>query len=448
MTLTGADRLADLRAVVAVLEDPASLAHVSVDRSGEGAGGAIAVVRARSVDDVRATLAWASATGTPVVARGAGSALTGAASASPGAVVLDLAGLDRIVEIRPVNGVAVVQPGVVVADLDAAAAAHGLRYAPDPGSVGIATIGGTVATNAGGLRGAKYGVTRDAVLALDVVLADGRLVHLGRDTLKGVAGYDLVGLIVGSEGTLGVVVGVTVRLLPVPVATATATAVFATVREAAAAVVRITASGARPAVLELLDAATLRAIDAVDGTDLASGVGALLLVQTDGHGAAAELADAVAALQPTALEVRTASDDGEADRLLAVRRGALPAIERLGPVLIEDIAVPLSRLADAVSGVERIAAETGVPVFVFAHAGDGNLHPIVLATDRARAADAADRIFGLALELGGTITGEHGVGSLKRHWLEREVGADVLELQRRVKAVFDPQGILNPGKAL
>lgn len=449
MTLLGVDPFADLRdADLDLRTDDEALAAVLTDRSGTHDGPAVAIVRARSVADVQVVLAWADRTGTPIVARGGGSALTGASSASRGAVVLDLAGLDRILEIRPVDGIARVEPGVVLADLDAAAALHGLRYAPDPGSVRLATVGGSIATNAGGIHGAKYGVTRDAVLALDIVLADGRLIHVGRNTVKGVAGYDLVGLFTGSEGTLGVVVGATLRLLPAPVATATATATFTSVGAAADAVARIAATGARPAVLELLDGATLSAIQVLRGGRPADGSGALLLVQTDGHGATVELAAVVDALRPTALHIEIAEDADEADRLIATRRDALPAIERNGPVLIEDIAVPVSRLAEAVRRVERIAAETGVPIFVFAHAGDGNVHPIVLALDRERAERAAERIFGLALELGGTITGEHGVGALKRRWLERELSTDVLDLQHRIKSILDPRGVLNPGRAL
>ncbi len=420
--------------------------EVRADRSGVRGGTPIAVVRATSVEDVQETLRWASATGRPVVTRGGGSALTGAASSVAGSIVLDLAALDRIVAIRPDDGVAVVEPGVITADLDRAAAEHGLLYAPDPGSVGISTIGGNIATNAGGLRGAKYGVTRDAVLALDVVLADGSLIRLGRETLKGVAGLDLVSLVVGSEGTLGVVVGATVRLLPRPVATATAVARFESLAAAADAVAAIRAARIRPAVLELLDAATLDAIDAAQGTSLAAG--ALLLAQTDGFGASLELEALARAVAPLASSIETTDDPVETERLLLARRSALPSIELQGPVLIEDIAVPPSRLADAVRAVGDIGRETGVPTFVFAHAGDGNVHPILLAHDLPAAEAAAARIFALALELGGTVTGEHGIGLLKRRWLAQELGPDVLELQHRVRDLFDPAGVLNPGKAL
>lgn len=436
--------------------DAVSLRSVTSDRSGwPGAAEPRGVVRARDIDDVRELLAWAHATATAVIARGAGSGLAGGSAGIDGAVVLDLSGLDRILAIDPDEQLARVQPGVITADLDAAAAAAGLMYAPDPGSVGISTIGGNIATNAGGLRGAKYGVTRDHVLALDVVLADGTLVHVGRDTINGVTGYDLVGLFTGSEGTLGVIVGATLRLLPRPVRTATLAAYFADVETAARAVTAVTRSGARPAVLEIVDGSTLAAIDAGEGTALRSLGEALLLIQTDGFGAEEELQVVWTALGPFATLIETATDAAASDRLLFARRRALPALERLGRPLIEDIAVPRSRLAEAVRRIRSIADEERVRVFVFGHAGDGNLHPIIV-TDPAPAGApippaaqrAADRIFALALELGGTITAEHGVGRLKREWAARELGPDVHALQSRLRTLFDPHGILNPGSSL
>ncbi|MFI5911908.1 FAD-binding oxidoreductase [Dactylosporangium sp. NPDC051541] len=405
------------------------------------------VVWARTVAEVQRTLAAASRSGTPVVTRGAGTGLVGGADAGPGTIVLDLSRMNRVLGIDPVDGVARVEPGVVTAALDRAAAAHGLMYAPDPGSVTTCTIGGNVATNAGGLRGAKYGVTRDSLLALDVVLADGTLLHAGHDTVKGVVGLDLVGLIAGSEGTLGVVVGATVRLLPRPLRTATAVAYFATAVEAAAASAALATAGVRPAVLEFLDGKTLRAIDGLRGTGHADRGDALLLVQTDGFGAEEELEVAAAVLARSAQEVTTATDPAAAAELFAARRDALPAIEAKGPVLIEDIAVPRSRLAEAVAGVAAIAAATGADVYVFAHAGDGNLHPII-RSGPGDATRAAEEIFALALKLGGTVSAEHGVGLVKRPWLERELGPGALDLQRRIKRLFDPAGILNPGKAI
>lgn len=430
--------------------EPAELARASVDRSGAVPDGLpLAVVHATSADDVVRTVSYAAGHGIPVVPRGAGSGVSGGALAGTGTIVLDLSRLNRILEIRPDDGVAVVEPGVITADLDAAAAEHGLRYAPDPASAAFSTIGGNIATNAGGLRCVKYGVTRDSVLALDVVTGDGRRLRTGHTTLKGVTGYDLTSLLVGSEGTLGVVIGATVKLLPIPRATATATAYFPDARTAVEAVTRLRRNGLRPSTIEFLDHATLTAIDDAHGGDLSTRGKAFLLVRTDGYGAEEEMAAVVEALKTTATLVETSGDAAAAERLLATRRQALPSIERLGRVLIEDIVVPTTRLADAVTAIERIVRDTGVRIFTFAHAGDGNLHPIVLVEDDGPpVGDAVDALFALALELGGTLTGEHGVGVLKREWLAAELGETSLDLQRRIKAVFDPAGVLNPGKAI
>ncbi|WP_240675568.1 FAD-binding oxidoreductase [Cellulomonas endophytica] len=439
-------------AVASVRTDATARDAARTDRSGWSAGGAPdAVVRATSVDDVVATLRWAHAHRVPVVPRGAGSGLAGGAAAGPGQVVLDVSGLDRVLAVRPEDGVAVVEPGVVTADLDRAARAHGLRYAPDPGSVELSTIGGNIATNAGGLRCVKYGVTRDAVLALDVVLADGSLLRTGAATLKGVTGYDLTSLFVGSEGTLGVVVRATLRLTPVPVATATVVASFAEVGDAAAAATAVTAAGVRPSTLELLDAATLAAVDAAQGTDLGARGGALLLVQTDGFAAAAEAEVVAGVLGATATHLERTADPERGAALVAARRLALPSIERHGTVLIEDVAVPRSALADAVRGIAAVSARTGVRVFTLAHAGDGNLHPVVLTDDGVvtpRVQRTLDAIVALALDLGGTLTGEHGVGALKRPWLDDELDPVARAAHRAVKAALDPLGLLNPGKAI
>jgi glycolate oxidase len=423
----------------------------SLDRSGlRPVGRPAEIVVARDVADVQETVRRAAASGVPLITRGAGSGLAGGAVAGEGAIVLDLSQLNRIRAIDPVDGTAEVEAGVITADLDAAARDHGLMYAPDPGSVGISTIGGNIATNAGGLRGAKYGVTRDAVLAVDVVLADGSLVRLGRPTIKGVTGYDLAGLVVGSEGTLGIVVSARVRLLPAPRRLATASASFASLEDAAHAVAAIAVSGARPAVLEILDGATLAAIDAAEGTDLRARGEALLLAQTDGFGAAEEMSVVIDAIAPTAAHHEWTEDAERAADLLNARRRALPALERIGRPLIEDIAVPRSRLAEAISGIRVIADRHAVPIFVFGHAGDGNLHPIIVVEHGGgelpeAAVRAADDIFALALSLGGTVTAEHGVGRLKRAWARRELGDDVVRLHDEIKRVFDPLGILNPG---
>ncbi|WP_306207605.1 FAD-binding oxidoreductase [Actinoplanes sp. RD1] len=413
------------------------------DRSGwSPPGEPAAVVFPAGPAEVQAVLGAAHAAGTPVVPRGAGTSMTGAATAGAGTVVLDLSRMNRILAIDPVDGVAVAEPGVITADLDRAAAEHGLGYAPDPASFEISTIGGNIATNAGGLRCAKYGVTRDSVLGLDVVLADGRRISTGTATVKGVAGYDLTGLFVGSEGTLGVIVGATLRLRVIPPARATVAASFPDAGAAAAACATLPV---QPVLAELLDAATIAAIDAATGATLAARGGALLIVQTDGAGEG-ELVAAALAPAATSVEVSTTGTD-----LLAARRQALPAIERLGRPLIEDIAVPRSRVAEAITGITAIAEAHGVRICTLAHAGDGNVHPIIV-TDPAEpgippaAAAAADAIFELALKLGGTITGEHGVGTLKREWLAAELGPVQHALQRGLKDLFDPRGILNPGK--
>jgi glycolate oxidase len=421
----------------------------SNDRSGWAPEGEpLAVVRATSVAEVEAVLAWATEHRVAVVPRGAGSGLAGGAAAGEQSLILDLSGLNRIIAIDPVNQLAVVEPGVITADLDRAAGVHGLRYAPDPGSVEISTIGGNIATNAGGLRGAKYGVTRDAVLALDVVLADGTLLSTGRQTLKGVAGYDLTSLFVGSEGTLAVVVGATVRLHPIPVSTVTVSAYFGDVAAAAAAVTELSAARIQPSVLELVDGATLLAIDAAQSTNYADEGGAWLLLQTDGYGARDEAEAAVAVLESRATSVAWADDPADAALLTAARRLALPSIEALGRVLIEDITVPRSRFGEAIDRVAQISQHRGVPIFVFGHAADGNLHPIIVVNDEKDAAIAAGDIFALALELGGTLTGEHGIGALKRDWIRREVGGVSHDLQLSIKTLLDPAGILNPGKAI
>ncbi|MCU1662206.1 MAG: hypothetical protein JWR58_2271 [Pseudonocardia sp.] len=434
-------------------DDAAVLATHRLDRSGFDPGGRPrAVAFAESVDDVAEVLRAANADGIPVVVRGAGTGLSGGAVATEGSVVLDLSRMDRILELSAADELAVVEAGVVTARLDRAAGMHGLRYAPDPASAAISTIGGNIATNAGGLRCAKYGVTRDSVLGLDIILADGRRISTGRRTVKGVAGYDLTGLFVGSEGTLGVIVGATLRLRPDPVRTATLSAFFADFAAAAAAAAAITAARLQPAVAELLDTACLDAIDAADGSALRSRGAAFLLVQTDGWGADAEMEAVRGVVGPHATVLDVTTDPAEAETLLATRRSALPALERRGRVLIEDVAVPRSRLAEAVAAIEEIAERSGTRIATMAHAGDGNLHPI-LVLDRGHEIDehvwaTAGEVFTTALRLGGTLTGEHGVGLLKRRWLADELGPDVVALQHDLKAVLDPRSILNPGKKL
>lgn len=411
------------------------------------------VVQATSVDEVVQTMRLASANRVPIVTRGAGTGLAGGSSATAGEVVLDLSRMNRILRIDPVEQLAVVEPGVLNAEMNAAAAEHGLFYAPDPASTAICSIGGNIATNAGGMKCAKYGVTRESVLALKVVLADGRILRTGRETIKGVTGYDLNALMIGSEGTLGVVVEATLRLRPLPAATATVVAFFATIEDAAQAASAVIASRIQPSLLELMDGQTLEAVDAALGTDYRSRGGAFLLAQTDGFGAHLEQDVLIEAIKPFASSYKVAADEEHANSLITARREAIPSLERLGRVSIGDIGVPRGRLAEAVTGLEEISRQTGVRIFTIAHASDGNLHPMIVLDPGQSVTEGPPKValgemFHLAAGLGGTLTGEHGVGVLKRDWLQEELGDISLDVQRSIKAALDPLGILNPGKAI
>lgn len=429
----------------------ASLEAARADKSGHASTGRpLAVVHARSVQDVQATLRVASATGTPVVTRGAGTGLAGGANAGPGEIALSVRAMDRILEVRPDDLLAVVEPGILNADLNRALAEHGLWWAPDPASRDISTVGGNIATGAGGLLCAKYGVVRDAVLGVDLVLADGRLLHLGHRTVKGVTGLDLTSLVIGSEGILGVVVAATLklrRLVPGEVCTIAAT--FTDVGTAASACSAVTAAGLQPAIMELLDAAALTAIHELLGLASPTPGAAHVTIQTDGAAAAADAAAITAVLEAAGGTVALSTDREEGDRLLAIRRSVHPAMARLGTTLIEDVSVPRSQLATMFARIADIERRYGLVIPTVAHAGDGNLHPnfIFDGPDVPAAIwEAADELFRAALDLGGTLTGEHGIGVLKRRWLADELGDDQWELQRQIARVFDPQGILNPGK--
>ncbi len=434
--------------------DPQARAAVATDRSGYvPATLPDGVVRAESADDVIEALRLAHAHNVPVVPRGAGTGLAAGASAHAGEIVVDVSGMDRILEIDPVEMIAVVQPGVLNAEVNAAAAEHGLFYAPDPASTAICSIGGNIATNAGGMWCAKYGVTRESVLGLTVVLADGRVVRTGRRTIKGVTGYDLNALFIGSEGTLGIVVEATLRLRPRPVRTETLAAYFDDIEAAGLAASAITAARIQPSILELMDGPTLGAVDRAEGTHHRELGGAFLLAQTDGYGAHLELDEIARAIEPYASSVHRAGSAEEAEALVKARRDAIPSLEKLGRVSIGDIAVPRNRLAEAFTGLEEISARTGVPIFSVAHAADGNLHPMIVVDQdtsitEGPAKEALGDMFHLAQGLGGTLTGEHGVGLLKRQWVEEEVGEISRSLQGAIKAAFDPTGILNPGKAI
>jgi glycolate oxidase len=448
-----ADVLALLREVLgdSVSTEPADLEDARSDRSGHVSPEApLAVVRARSIEDVQAVMRIATQTNTPVVTRGAGTGLAGGAIASAGEIVLTTLAMDRILEVSVDDELAVVQPGIINAELNAQLEPYGLWFAPDPASRAISTVGGNIATNAGGLLCAKYGVTREAVLGLKVVLADGRLLELGHRTVKGVTGLDFTALMIGSEGTLGVIVEATVKLRRTVIGvTAVISASFATVDDAARAASVITSSGLHPAIMELVGESAMAGIAGHLGIPHPGG--SQLIIQFDGPGAEVEAQAWLAITTSLGGVAVLSTDPAESERLFAVRRAFHPAMSELGTVLIEDVCVPRSALPAMFAAIGDIETRYGISIPTVAHAGDGNLHPnFIVDKDADGVPDAiwsaADELFLAALRLGGTLTGEHGIGILKRRWLRDELGDDQLDLQRRVKAVFDPRGLLNPGK--
>ena len=453
MTLSTLEIAALLRDTVGeiVSVSEGDLTAARADKSGHVSESAPwAVVTPRTIAEVQAVMRFASEHGIPVVTRGAGTGLAGGAIASDGEIVLSTLGLNEIAEISTVDELAVVGAGVINGDLNDALHSLGYFFAPDPASRAISTVGGNIATNAGGLLCAKYGVTRDAVMGLTVILADGSLLELGRRTVKGVTGLDLTALMVGSEGTLGVIVEATVRIRPLPQgAVSTVGAHFASTDAAARAASAITASGVRPAIMELLDPHAMRSITRWLGQTESSR--AFLLVQTDGPGAAHEAQAVMDIIATLGGEAELTRDDESREKLLTLRRSFHSAMAASGTVLIEDVCVPRSALPAMFSEIDHIAARFDVTIATVAHAGDGNLHPnfVFEGTHVPESVwDAAQELFLAALRLGGTLTGEHGVGILKRRWIERELGSAQLNLQRDIAKVFDPHGILNPGKML
>ena len=436
-----------------VQTDPEILESFSRDRAPLApAGTPLALVRARSVDDVVRTLRFAHERRIPVVTRAAGSGLAGGANAIDGCIVLSVAALDKIVRIDEGARLAVVEPGVINATLASEVAARGLYYAPDPSSRDISTIGGNIATNAGGACCLKYGVTGDHVAALKVVLADGTLIKTGALTRKNVAGLDLTRLIVGSEGTLGVIVEATVRLIPAPRPPHTLVAFFDTLEHAGEAIVAVDRAAA-PSLLEVMDRTTVNAVEDLVRMDLDRSAAAMVVVQNDSPAAATAIAAAEALCTKIgAKSILTTEDPEEGRLLLQARRMAVPALERKGMTLLDDVSVPKLAVPEMMARVARIAERLGVVIGTFGHAGDGNLHPTIVfdgqdARDEAKARSAFDAILKDAIDLGGSITGEHGIGSLKPSFLSGMIGEAELALMRRVKASFDPHGILNPGKA-
>ena len=391
-----------------------------------------------------------------VVPRGAGSGLSGGSAGVESALTVALTRMNAILEIDRDNLVAVVQPGVINAALKEAVAKDGLFYAPDPASYEFCSIGGNIGTNAGGLCCVKYGVTRDAVLGLEVVLADGRVIRTGGRTIKDVAGYSLTHLFVGSQGTLGIVTEATLRLRPAPPPKQTLLAFFPTVESAGDAVARMTRAGVEPCTLELMDRVTIAAVDDWHNLGLDRSAAALLMVESDrpGDAADAELAAAEACCTDAgAASAIRATSQMEADGLRQVRRLAFRALERMGVARMEDVGVPRARLPELLAAIERVAAAHDVRCGTFGHAGDGNLHPTFVwdrgddaAENRAHA--ACEELYRVAIALGGTVTGEHGIGAARRAFLVEQVGTDAVDVMRSIKAALDPLGILNPGKVL
>lgn len=449
-----ADRLVSRLGPDRVIVDPDAMTAYRFDRSAMSAAGApAAVVRARSVDDVVAVLQLATATTTAVVTRGAGTGLAGGANALDGCIVLSTAAMDDITDIDVAQRTATAQCGVLNADLAAAAAAKGLWYPPDPASRAISTIGGNVATNAGGSCCVKYGVTGDHVAALKAVLADGTIINTGARTRKNVAGFDLTRLLCGSEGSLAVIVEATVRLRRAPRPAATLVAFFASLDACGQAVVDIE-HVADPSLVELMDRTTIAAVEAVTSMDLDLEAAALLLVQSDAANAADEIDwCSQACTRAGATYVAQTADPAEGEQLLAARRAAYPALERLGATLLDDIGVPKPAIPALLARLEAISSHRSVVIGTFGHAGDGNFHPTIVfdassAQSLVAARAAFDDMVQAGLELGGTISGEHGVGGLKVDYLEQMVGSAELALMGRIKTAFDPLGILNPGRGI
>ncbi|MDT5259955.1 MAG: glycolate oxidase [Mycobacterium sp.] len=438
-----------------VVTDPTVTEGYRQDRAFDpSAGKPLAVVRPRRTEQVQTVLRWATAHRVPVVPRGAGSGLSGGATALDNGIVLSTEKM-RDISVDPVTRTAVCQPGLFNAEVKKAAAEHGLWYPPDPSSFEICSIGGNIATNAGGLCCVKYGVTTDYVLGMQVVLADGTAVRLGGPRLKDVAGLSLTKLFVGSEGTLGVITEVTLRLLPAQNASSVVVASFASVEAAVDAVLGVVAR-LRPSMLEFMDSVAINAVEDTLRMDLDRGAAAMLVAGSDERGrASGEDAEVIAALfaENGATEVFSTDDPDEGEAFVAARRFCIPAVEAKGSLLLEDVGVPLPALGKLVTGISRIAAERDLMISVIAHAGDGNTHPLIVydpadAAMTERAHVAFGEIMDLAVGLGGTITGEHGVGRLKRPWLDGYLGPEAMDLNRRIKRALDPDGILNPGAAI
>lgn len=413
------------------------------------------VVFAESSDHVAGVLKLANAHRLPVVTRGSGTGLSGGSLPVDHCIVLCTVRMDRILEVDEANLTLFCEPGVTTTDVARAAEQVGLFYPPDPGSMKISTIGGNVAENSGGLRGLKYGVTRNYVMGLEVILPDGEVMWMGNKCVKDVAGYSLKDLFIGSEGTLGVITKILLRLIPKPAAKKTMVATFGKMDAAAQTVSDIIASKIIPCTLEFLDRTTIHCVEDFAKIGLPLDCDALLLMETDGHPAVVE--DEAARMEEIARkngcgEIRIAADDAEAEKLASARRSAFSALARLAPTtILEDATVPRDQLAHMVRFVEAIAKKYQLKVGTFGHMGDGNLHPTFLTDEKnvdemGRVHQAFKEIFEETIRVGGTITGEHGIGVAKKEFLPMFAGDAQMRVMKALRKVLDPHGILNPGK--
>ena len=413
------------------------------------------VVFAVSTDEVSAVLKLANDSGTPVVTRGSGTGLSGGSVPSGDCIVLCTVKMEKILEVDSANLTMTAEPGVTTIQIAEAAEKAGLFYPPDPGSMKISTIGGNVAENSGGLRGLKYGVTRNYVMGMEVVLPDGEVMWLGNKCVKDVAGFSLKDVMIGSEGALGVITKVLLKLIPKPAAKKTMVATFDAMDAAAQTVSDIIAAQIIPCTLEFLDRTTIHCVEDFAKVGLPLDCEALLLMETDGHPAA--VAEEAAKMEELAKangakEVRVAKDDAEATQLATARRSAFSALARLAPtIILEDATVPRSELAHMIRFVAEVAKKHELKIGTFGHMGDGNLHPTFLTDERntdemRRVHEAFTEIFDEAIRLGGTITGEHGIGLAKKEFLPKFAGAAQMRVMRELRKALDPKGILNPGK--
>jgi glycolate oxidase len=452
---TVAEQLGALLPRERVLTAPEDIIPYSFDGTAVLAQKPLAVVFAQTTDEISRIVRWANTTRTPLIARGSGTGLAGGSVPTPGAVVLCLTRFDRVLELDRANLTLLVEPGVTTQTIFDLADQAGLLYPPDPGSMKISTIGGNVASNSGGLRGLKYGVTKDYVMGFEIVLPTGEVAWIGNKCVKDVAGYSLREVFIGSEGTLGVFTKIMLRLLPKPKAKRTLLAVYAQMEQASETVSAIIAHPIIPCTLEFLDRTTINCVEDYAQVGLPREAEAVLLMETDGHPAVvAEEGEIMARLarEHGALEVRAAETPEEALKLATARRSAFAALARISPTtILEDVTVPRSELAGMVRFIQQLAVRHDLRIGIFGHMGDGNLHPTFLTNEKNtdemhRVELAFQEIVTETVRRGGTITGEHGVGLAKKKFLAESVGALNVEVMRKLKQVLDPNWILNPGK--